>query len=184
MNDADLLADVLAKDAGLIGGVRDDQWSLPTPCAEYDVRALTDHVVGWLRVFAAGANDRAADGDAATFTTADPLRDFTAAADDLVAGWRRDPADRPVKVMADPLPRETAFAITLMEYVTHGCDLAVATGQPLPFGDDVLERAYAAAQATLPPEYRGPGKAFDHAMPVADDAPALDRLLGFLGRRH
>jgi uncharacterized protein (TIGR03086 family) len=182
MSDPGLLESVLANDAALIGGVRDEQWGRPTACPEYDVRSLVNHIVGWLRAFAAGVNDRAADGDPAAFTTAEPAADFDRAAADLVAGWRNVPADRPVRIATSEVPQEMAFAMTLMEYVTHGLDLAIATGQAVPFGDDVLETTLAAARATLPPQYRGAGKAFGDEVPVPDDAPALDRLLGFMGR--
>ncbi|MDQ1712697.1 MAG: hypothetical protein QOE45_2147 [Frankiaceae bacterium] len=182
MSDPALLEAVLAKDAALIEGVAAGQWALPTPCTEYDVRTLVNHIVGWLEVFAAGANQRAHDGNADGFTTDDPAGDFTAAAADLVAGWRSVPADRPVKVATTDVPQDSAFAMTLMEYVTHGCDLALATGQPVPFADDELETTLAAARTTLPPQYRGPGKAFGDEVTVPHDAPPLDRLLGFMGR--
>jgi uncharacterized protein (TIGR03086 family) len=182
MSDPDLLKNVLAKDTALIDGVRDDQWSLPTPCTEYDVRTLVNHLVGWVQVFAAGVNDRTHEGDPAAYTSDDPSAEFATAAKDLAAGWREGPADRAVKVSTMELPHEMAFAMTLMEYVTHGCDLAIATGQDVPFGEDELETTYAAAKATLPPEYRGEGKAFGDEIPIAGNAPVLDRLLAFMGR--
>ena len=36
--------------------------------------------------------------------------------------------------------------------------------------------------ARLAPEYRGPDKSFGYEVPVPDDASAVDRLIGFLGR--
>jgi uncharacterized protein (TIGR03086 family) len=182
MSDPDLLESVLANDAALVDGVRDEQWGRPTACPEYDVRTLVNHIVGWLQSFAAGVNDRAHEGDPAAFTTDAPAKELEAAAADLVTGWRNVPADRPVRISTSEVPQEMAYAMTLMEYVTHGVDLALATGQPVPFGDDVLETTLAAARTTLPPEYRGAGKAFGDEVPVPDDAPALDRLLGFMGR--
>jgi hypothetical protein len=61
LSDVDALASVLAKDEVLISGVRSDQWAGPTPCLEYDVRTLVNHIVGWLQVFEAAANERASD---------------------------------------------------------------------------------------------------------------------------
>jgi uncharacterized protein (TIGR03086 family) len=183
MSDAALLESVLADDAALIEGVRDEQWGLPTPCPDYDVRALVDHIVGWLQAFAAGVNARAHEGDPTAFRSDAPAKDFEAAAADLVAGWRSVPAGRPVRIASNDVPQEMAFAVTLMEYVTHGLDLAAATGQAAPFDDAVLETTLAAARTTLPPRYRGAGKAFGDEVPVADDAPAVDRLLGFMGRQ-
>src|SRR5436305_1518026 len=55
MDDVRLLDEVLAKAATLIGNVKEDQWELPTPCPDYDVKALVGHMVGWAQVFASAA---------------------------------------------------------------------------------------------------------------------------------
>ena len=73
--------------------------------------------------------------------------------------------------------------MTLMEYLTHGWDLATATAQPIPFTDDEAEEVLERARATLPPQFQGDGMPFGAPVPVPDDAPALQRLMGFMGRR-
>ncbi len=70
----------------------------------------------------------------------------------------------------------------LMEYIGHGWDLAVATDQPTPFSEAAVGAALAAGRKMLKPEYRGPDKSFGDVVEVDDDAPALDQLIGFLGR--
>jgi uncharacterized protein (TIGR03086 family) len=81
-----------------------------------------------------------------------------------------------------PQPAESVFNMTLMEYLTHGWDLAVATGQPVPYSEAEAEEVLRRAEATLPPQYRGGDMPFGEIVPVADDAPAIDRLMGFMGR--
>ena len=64
----------------------------------------------------------------------------------------------------------------------HGWDLARATGQPAEFPDDLPERELTFTRgklADLPPDRRP----FAPPRPVADDAPAIDRLAACLGRR-
>ena len=38
--------------ARLLDGVKPDQWTLPTPCAEWNVRQLLEHMVSGQRLFA------------------------------------------------------------------------------------------------------------------------------------
>ena len=74
------------------------------------------------------------------------------------------------------------FTMTLMEYLTHGWDLAVATGQRVPFTETEAETTLRRADGMLPSEYRGAGMPFGDVVPVPDDAPAVDRLVGYMGR--
>lgn len=184
MTDVDILESVVAKTGRLVDNVRPDQLDGPTPtCPDYDVRTLLNHVIGWMRTFAAGANDRVSHDDPGAFTTEDFAGDYKAAADDLVHGWRQGGTDRNVRFGTQEMPAAPVLGMTLMEYVTHGCDIAIATGQDVPFSDEELEATLARARTNLPPEYRGEGKPFADEVPVPDDAPALDRLLGFMGRK-
>ena len=56
---ADELGMVLAELAGVVGNITDEQLRDPTPCTEYDVGQLQDHVLGWLTNFADGFADPA-----------------------------------------------------------------------------------------------------------------------------
>ncbi|MGW2281374.1 TIGR03086 family metal-binding protein [Streptomyces sp. NPDC001770] len=183
MSDIDLLAGILSKTGDLVEGVRPDQLSRPTTCESYDVEALRNHLVGWLRVFEAGCEDRAYEGDPADHVCGDdPAGEFRTAAAGLVAGWRTHGFDRQVRVMKGELPGPMVFDMALMEYLGHGWDLAVATGQPVPFTEEEAAQVLERARVTLPPRFRGEGQAFGEIVPVAEDAPAMDRFVGFLGR--
>ena len=77
-----------------------------------------------------------------------------------------------------------AFAMVLGEYLVHGWDLAVAVGAPWTPPAQACEAALAFFSGMVLPEYRGEdGGFFGEEVPVDPDAPALDRLLGFAGRR-
>ncbi|MEV7956617.1 TIGR03086 family metal-binding protein [Streptomyces sp. NPDC088252] len=133
ISEVDLLSGVLSKTGDIIEGVGADQLSLPTPCDDCDVEALIHHIVGWLLVFEAGAQGRSHDVDAANHRCgADPAREFRTAAAGVVAGWGAYGFDRQVTALSGSMPGETVFTMTVMEYLTHGGDLAVATGQPIP----------------------------------------------------
>ena len=184
MDEITLLNGVLTKTGDVIAGVGDDQWGLPTPCTEFDVRALTDHIIGWIQVFDAGCHGRQFDGDASAYRSGtDPAGEFRASARSLTAGWKEFGLDRPVRIMSGEMPGEMVFNMTVMEYLVHGWDLATATGQEIPFTEEEATDTLARAQRTLPPEYRGAGMAFGEIVPVDADAPATTRLAAFLGRQ-
>lgn len=182
MSEIGLLEGVLAKTADVIEAVGPDQRGLPTPCADYDVAALVDHL-GWIQVFEAGCHGRTYEGDINAYRSGpDPAGDFRRMAASLVAGWREHGMERPVRVMGGEMPGGMVFNMTLMEYMTHGWDLAVATGQPVPYTEEEAAVTLARAETTLPPQYRGEGMPFGHAVEAGTDANSVERLVAFLGR--
>ena len=183
MDDIDLLEGVLDKTAGLLEGVTPDQYADPTPCPDYDVRTLVNHITGWVETFAAGANGEKPKGDPMTHVAgADPAAEFRTAASSMVKGWRTHGVDRTVGVMGGESPGQMVLNMTIMEYLTHGWDLATATKQPVPYTEDEAAQALTLAQGTLPDQYRGPDQPFAKAIDVPDTAPAVDRFIGFMGR--
>src|SRR4051794_40648597 len=52
----DLLASALKQNCEIISRIRPDQANLPTPCSEWDVRALVNHIVYDLRAFTASVD--------------------------------------------------------------------------------------------------------------------------------
>jgi len=184
MDEIDLLEGVMAKTGRLVASVRPDQLDGPTPCPDYRVRQLLDHIVGWLHVFAGAACGEPFDGDASAYRAGDqPGREFAAAARALCSGWREHGLDRSVRLTGGELPGRMVFNMTLMEYMAHGWDLAKATGEQIPFTDDEASEVLVRAEATLPAQYRGEGKGFGAIVAVPADASAVDRFVGFMGRR-
>lgn len=65
----------------------------------------------------------------------------------------------------------------------HTWDLAKATGQSPAWDDDVLAAPLAAMQRAVPREPRGGQVPFGPVVDVPEDAPAIDRLVGWYGRK-
>jgi uncharacterized protein (TIGR03086 family) len=174
-SDLDLLESVLTKTEALVRGVGAEQMLLRTPCPDLDVEHLVDHVVGWVREFARRATSESAGESAAE----DPgsYRAGTQAAAQLDDASRRLVAG----LRGSPSPAVPP-GMLLMEFIGHGWDLAVATGQPLTFTDEEAQAALTTGEQLLKPEYRGPGKSFGPQVTPPDDASALERLVAFLGR--
>ena len=183
MDDLELLERVLDKTGSVVDGVTADQLDDPTPCPDYDVRSLVNHITGWVQSFAAGANGRTYEGDPNTYVAGDdPAAEFRRAAQEAVDGWRTHGVDRQVGLMGGEMPGQMVLNMTIMEYLTHGWDLATATRQPVPYTEDEALAALERAQATLPPQFRGEGQPFGDIVEVPESAPAIDRFVGFLGR--
>lgn len=181
MLDTTLLDGVLRKTETLIAGVRPEQLDLPTPCPAWTVHALENHLVGWVRLFAAAVNDTPRDDDPSAYKVAEaPAVEFRAARDALLSGLRDSAEDRKVR-LTNEVPASMLVGMILGEYVTHGWDLATATGQAVPYTEDEAGAALTAMSGMLRPEYRG--EAFGPVVPTPEDAPPLARLIAFTGRR-
>lgn len=159
---------VLHRTSSLLAGKTSEMDSRSTPCEEFDVAQLVDHVLTWSRDYAGRVAETApTDLDAQRASASDQLRDL---GDAIVAGYRA----------GTPGAQQLPVEILLMDYLGHGWDVAMATGQTAAFPESASVRALAAAQQMLTPEARGDSFAAPVAVP--DDSSTLDRLVAFLGR--
>jgi uncharacterized protein (TIGR03086 family) len=183
---ADLLAEVLTELAPVVGGITDDQLHDPTPCTEYDVAQLREHVLGWLAIFAAGFADPAGQAPRASTdgyqVPADPAAGVRAASSTISQAIRAGAASRPLRIGGSGMPGDMALSMILWEYQVHGWDLARATGQAWSPATAAAEESLAFAPGMLTSDYQGDGKAFGPRVPVPAAAAPLDRLLGLSGR--
>jgi uncharacterized protein (TIGR03086 family) len=179
-----LLHRVLDDLALVVEHIGDQQLHDPTPCPDFDVEALRNHVLSWLTSFAAGTADP--DGRTpdvgAYHPSGNPADEVHKAAEQFDQGLADGAAERPLWIGESSMPGELALEMILWEYQVHGWDLARATGQPWTPPEEAAERSLRFAPGMLTPDYQGPGKPFADPVPVPDDAPAFDRLLGLSGR--
>jgi uncharacterized protein (TIGR03086 family) len=179
------MAVAATESARVVGGVRADQFSAVTPCTDWDLHALLNHMILWT---AYSAERRARDEQVpedlmnADFA-AEPgyAADYSAQLDRAVAAWS-DPAawERNLNVMGSPTPAADVAALLIAEMVLHGWDAAKASGQRYTARDDVAEAVLNAveANAELFRKYQG----FAEPVLVPASAPALDRALAQSGR--
>ena len=169
--------------ARLVEGVPEGAIGWPTPCHEYTVGDLLDHIGGAALAFIAAAVkeplDPAPAGDAANlgldWRSRIP-RDLLA----LGEAWRQPDAWTGVTAAGGvELPGGVAGLVALDELLIHGWDLAVATGQPAGYEGPGLE-----AVSTTVQHFRSAGieGLFGPEVPQAGDAPLMDRILGLAGR--
>lgn len=172
--------------ADIATGVRPDQTGDPTPCAEYDVATLVDHLVFAGRR-AAELGRGATTAEQTHVPLADAPGELRRAGSDAEWAWADD-ARLDAKI---EMPwGQTYLGVTLVdmylaELAAHAWDLAAATGQLDRLEKNCAAPALAGARAMLRPEYRevaGPGSPYGPEVEVPDDAPEWDRFAAFMGR--
>lgn len=179
-----------ARLGALIEAVPEAALSSPTPCREYSVGDLMDHIAGVTVAFGGAAakadgatGDMGPQGDRsnldADWRTSLPRRlEALADAWQVPAAW-----SGMTRVGGQDLPAEVAGIVSFGELAVHSWDLSRGAG--LPFEPDpagVAPLLDLVRQTFASPEGRPPGSAFGPPVPVPDGAPAFDQILGLLGR--
>ncbi len=181
-NRIDILDSMFTKTTEVLRSVASNQHGRTTPCGDFDVAAVLNHIAVWVQVFESSVNDTPLPFDPVTHTVTTDWADiFAASSARITDGLRANGFDRPMTMTSSPLPGEFVVNMLLMEYVGHGWDLCRATGRESPYSDHEADAALTAAQAILQPQYRGTGM-FEAEVNVADDAAPMDRFVAFLGR--
>lgn len=169
----------------ILSNVSEGDLAKPTPCAEWDVKALANHAIGGPYFFASVMNrETPPEGDAPDFTEGGDLGSkFRQAAEAFKASMAADGAfEGTVVAPFGEMPAPAFAGIGLLDQVAHGWDLAKATGQSTEIPADVLELVDPMARQALDGFPRGP-QLFEEPVPVADDASPTDRFVAFLGRQ-
>ena len=172
-----------ANTSTIVRNVKADQLSNPTPCSEFDVKLLLNHMIGgldMLRNAAAGNEAKMPEGDqlgdnpGATYDErrAKLLDTLKADAGVLEKGWKMPFGELPGQMMA---------SIAFVEHVTHGWDLAKATGQDTTIPEPLLSEA---VEVVTPMDtmWRMPGVC-GPKVEVPESASPTDRFAGFMGRQ-
>jgi uncharacterized protein (TIGR03086 family) len=182
---ADLHAQALEATGRIVSGVAADRWHAVTPCADWDARALVNHLVSgnlWAAELAAGGTiggvGTRLDGD---LLGSDPAAAYAASAAAAAAAFRRPGAlDAPCAVSYGPVPGSVYAGHRFLDVLVHGRDLAVATGQDYTLDPELMQ----ACRQIIEPQleaFRSAG-ALGPEVTVPADASAQIRFLALLGR--
>ena len=170
--------------------VGDDQWDLPTPCTEWTVSELVNHMLLGTRMsvqLLAGSSQQeviAGLGDDLMAGNQDPIADFVALATQMQEGFAapnglEGTVDHPM----GEIPRTMFVGFRIMDNATHAWDLARAIGADDTLDSDVVQRVWDDIQ----PMAGGLGElgmfGESSSGDVADDAPLQTRFLDLVGRR-
>ncbi|WP_381795197.1 TIGR03086 family metal-binding protein [Streptomyces niveus] len=175
------LLEAAAADAlPVLRGVRDDQLTLPTPCVEYDVHGLLDHLFQVITNFQALAGKGESDfGSPPEHLAADRRERFAAEIDRLIEAWAAPGAEDGL-TGAMSMPARTVGAMALGDLTVHSWDLARATGQPYE-PDAAVVRMLGVEFAALAPTARSMN-VFGERFAVGGDVTPFESLLAETGR--
>jgi uncharacterized protein (TIGR03086 family) len=180
-----LHADALASTDRLVAEVGDDQWRLPTPCEDWDVRELVNHIVSgnlWVAPLMTGSTiedvgDRL-DGDV---LGGDPLDEYRRSASEARSAFCAEGAmAAPANVSYGPVPGRVYVGHRFIDVLVHGWDLAIAASLETTLRSDLVE---ACLEVVLPEaELLAASGAFGEDHEVPEGASSQTRLLALLGR--
>lgn len=169
-----------------VRAVRADQWGDPTPCTEWDVRALVDHLVVeqlWAPLLL----------DGATMEDVGDRFDGDQLGDDPVAAWERAAAAsreafaapgalrRSVALSYGDRPADEYCQEMTMDLTVHAWDLARGIGADERLDEELVRDVLGFIEPRVE-ELVGTGL-FAQPVAVGEDATAQTRLLALLGRR-
>ncbi len=158
----------------------------PTPCRDWDVRALVNHFAGTTGAMARLADRQPLDpdnpwGSATDATAGDWAPTLAGPLQGISAGWSQAQAwSGSVSVGDNAMPAHLIGQLALIEVMLHGWDLAAATGQQVTPSDQLAHELRSAIEETA--EMGRQMGAYGAQVEVAADATDFDRGLAAAGR--
>jgi uncharacterized protein (TIGR03086 family) len=177
--------DALEWVAGLARRVSEKDMGLATPCEEFDVRSLLGHLIGTAHRGLATARrlpTRGIPHVVSDVPDADLASTYARLATSIRAGWETLAAEDEVFA---PWGRCTALDAArgfTVETITHGWDLAVATGQPAEAPNGIADRCLGYAGAVVPDRLRG--VMYDEPVVGGYASATTEQLAHLLGHRR
>lgn len=162
--------------AGVVGSISPGQLDNGTPCAEYTVRGVLEHMIGGATMFAAAFRGEAP----GTADTDDVLASFAPALTSLAESINAPGAlDRTVSAPFGDVPGETFARFVVLDGLVHGWDMATATSQRYEPSDALVTAVESFAKDALVPLR---GNAFGDAVDPPASATPIERLAALTGR--
>jgi len=171
-----------------VAGVRPEDLGLPTPCTDWDVRALLAHLIAaiwYFKALAAGEPVAELMRTLSDLVGDDPFASYDQAARAGLDAWSApDALERTYALPMGGRSGAEALRIHQADLLLHGWDLAEATHQDATLDPDLARFALQTERWFVQPAMRGTGRAYAAELPAEGDSDADEaRLLAFTGRR-
>ena len=168
----------------LVAKIGLDDWDTQTPCDQWNLRALVNHMVGSAHMVSYGMTGRSIGPEFyGNHLGDDPIASFAEAIEELREIYRMDSG---VLARSLELPWATMTGAELStmfaaDHLIHAWDVARTLGRPTDFDHELVARLRRFGDIYVD-RHRGP-EMFDPATPAPDDATPIDQLAAFVGRK-
>lgn len=168
----------------VIDGITPEQMGAATPCTEWDVRAVINHlVVGNKMVSAMAAGDTPPDRNA-VLVGADPKADFATSAREADAAFRAEGVmGRTFRLPFGEVPGPMMAGMRFVDTLVHAWDLAKATGQSTTLDPELCQTALDLARMRMGSGPRQAGAPIGPEVETSAEAPVCDRFAAYMGRQ-
>jgi len=167
----------------LMADVPERSLSAPTPCAEFDVRSLSGHLLGTAERSLGAAQGRSTREIPHVITNVSDAmlaRRFRRLVEHIGPAWSAIQANEPITAPWGRYPAIDVVRGFTIETLVHGWDLAVATGQPSEAPAGLAATVEGFVDQVIPQATRK--RMYDEPRASADDAEPTERLANALGR--
>jgi uncharacterized protein (TIGR03086 family) len=165
-----------------IDGVSAADLDKPTPCSEFDVKDLLNHVIAGMSMLKTAASGGKATPPEGNIVGDDPAGQYKAAREELLDVLGQDGVfDKTWEMPFGAMPGKMMAGIAFLEHLTHAWDVRKATGQETELPGDLVKECYELVQP-MDQMLRMPGVC-GPAVEVPDSASATDKLIAFMGRQ-
>jgi uncharacterized protein (TIGR03086 family) len=162
----------------VLHGIAKDDESKQTPCREFDVAKLTDHLMNSITTIGgvAGAEFPQRDRDDSV------ERQVVLGARPALDAWHQRGLEGTVPFGQGEAPAAMMVGVLSIEFLVHAWDYAAATGREVTAPASLCDYVLGLAHNIITPAGRT-SVGFDDPIEVPADAGALDRLIAYTGRR-
>jgi uncharacterized protein (TIGR03086 family) len=157
--------------------IANDDWNKQTPCRDFDVAALTDHLMNSITTIGGMAGAELPDRDRSDSVE----RQIVLAARPALDAWHHRGLDGTVPFGKGEAPANMMVGVLSIEFLVHAWDYAKAVGHEVTAPESLSDYVLGLAHKIITPQGRT-NVGFDDPIDVPADADALDRLIAFTGR--
>ncbi|HEX2283439.1 MAG TPA: TIGR03086 family metal-binding protein [Mycobacterium sp.] len=162
----------------VLHGIANDDLSKQTPCREFDVAALTDHLLNSITAIGGMAGAQFPERDRSDSVE----RQVVMAARPALDAWHQRGLDGTVPFGKGEAPATMMVGVLSIEFLVHAWDFGKAIGREVTAPDSLSDYVLGLARKIITPQGRA-NVGFDDPIDLSADADALDRLVAFTGRR-